>query len=196
MARRFSALVAAVAGAALLSGCISFGKEPPAQMLTLTSASQIAAGAARDGAISSALAVQEPNVSQLLNVNRIPVMTTDSSLAYLKDAYWVEKPANLFQGVLAETIRAGGKRLVVDGGDLAYAAPTQLTGELLQMGYDAPSGSAVVVYDAVLAEPNGDLRTQRFEHRVTGVRAEALDVGRALNEAANAVAADVAEWVG
>ena len=70
-----------------------------------------------------------------------------------------------------------------------------MTGELVEMGYDAPSGSAVVVFDAMLMEAGGALRTQRFEHRVGGVLPEARDVGRALNEAANAVAADVASWV-
>ena len=194
--RRLSAFMAAVAGAALLSGCISFGKDPPAQLLTLTAQSKVAAGAAQEGAINATLAVMEPTASQRLNVNRVPVSTTDSSLAYLKDAFWVEKPAKLFRSVLAETIRAGGKRFVVEGGDLAYAAPVQLTGDLVEMGYDASSGSAVVVYDAMLMNAQGLLRTQRFEHRVSGVRADALDVGRALNEAANAVAADVAEWVG
>ena len=196
MPRRLSALLAAVAGAALLSGCISFGEDPPERLLTLTPQARIEAGASREGAINASLAVIEPNTSQRLNVNRIPVSTTGSSLAYLQDAFWVEKPAKLFRSVLAETIRAGGKRFVVDGGDLAYAAPVQLTGELVEMGYDAPSSSAVVIYDAVLVNAAGDLRTQRFEHRVDGVRPEALDVGRALNEATNAVAAEVAAWVG
>ena len=194
--RRFSALLSAVAGAALLSGCISFGEDPPEQLLTLTPQSRIEAGADREGSIGAALAVMEPTTSQRLNVNRVPVSTTDSSLAYLQNAFWVEKPAKLFRSVLAETIRSGGKRFVVDGGDIIYAAPVQLTGELVEMGYDAPSSSAVVVFDAMLMDASGALRTQRFEHRVEGVRAEALDVGRALNEAANAVAADVAEWVG
>ena len=194
--RRLPAFVAAVAGAALLSGCISFGEDPPERLLTLTSSSQIEAGATSQGTVSSSLAVQVPRTAQRLNVNRVPVSTTDSSLAYLQDAFWVEKPANLFRRVLAETIRAGGKRFVVEGGDLEYAAPLQLTGELVEMGYDAPTGSAVVVYDAVLMGPDGALRTKRFENRVSGVLPEPLAVGNALNEAANAVAAEVALWVG
>jgi len=98
--------------------------------------------------------------------------------------------------VLSETIRAGGDRLVVGGGELEYAAQTQLGGELTAMEYD-PSRSAVVVrYDAVLRLSDGTVRTQRFEAEQTGVLPDALSVAPALNRAANDVAAQVAEWVG
>jgi cholesterol transport system auxiliary component len=124
------------------------------------------------------------------------VQVSDSDLAYLKDAIWVEKPARLFQRLLAETIRSGGTRLVVAEGDLGYTAATKLSGRLLDMGYDAASGSVVVRYDAVLATADGKVRSRRFENRVSGVEAKAEAVGPALNEAANAVAGDVAAWVG
>ncbi len=187
---------AALAALGLLSGCISLGAEPPEQLLTLTSAASVPAGAASEGEASAALAVQVPGVSQRLNVNRIPVVTSDSSLAYLADAYWVEKPAQLFRNVLAETIRAKGNRLVASGGELEYVAQTQLAGQLSAMDYDAVSGSVVVRYDAVLELPDGRVLTRRFEETVSGVPAEADAVGAALNDAANTVADQVAEWVG
>ena len=181
---------------AILPGCISFGAEPPPSLLTLTPAASIAAGAAGEGNLAAAMAVQVPSAPQRLSVTRVPVTTSDSSLAYLKDAVWVEKPADLFRNVLAETIRARGNRLVVDGGGLEYAAPTQLMGELVEMGYDAPTSSVLVRYDAVLALPGGVVRTRRFEHRISGVLAEPEAVGAALNTAANRVADEVAAWVG
>ncbi len=187
---------AALLAALLLSGCISFGAEPPPSLLTLTPAASIAVGSARDGNVADALAVQVPRTAQRLNVARVPVTTSDSSLAYLKDAVWVEKPADLFRDVLVETIRAGGSRLVVEGGGLEYAASTQLMGELVEMTYDAPSASVIVRYDAVLTLAGGAVRTQRFEHRISGVLPEAGAVGAALNTAANAVAGEVAAWVG
>lgn len=188
--------LAAALSMAALSGCISFGAEPPDQFLTLTPSAEMPAGAAAEGQASAALSVQVPTVTQRLNVTRVPVTTSDSSLAYLQDAFWVEKPAQLFRNVLAETIRAKGNRLVVGAGELEYVAQTQLTGQLVDMGYDATTGSVVVRYDAVLGGPDGILRTRRFEERIPGVPAEAVAVGSALNQAANSVADQVAEWVG
>jgi cholesterol transport system auxiliary component len=182
--------------AASLAGCVSFGEDPPEQLLTLTPAQSAPAGAAASGDPASALAVIEPGADQRLNVARVPVQVSGSSLAYLKDAVWVERPARLFRSLLAETIRARGSRLVVNEGDLSYAAATKLSGQLLDMGYDAASGSAVVRFDAVLQRPEGPVQTRRFESRVPGVAPDAASVGPALNQAANAVAAEVAEWVG
>lgn len=187
---------AALAALGMLSGCISFGAEPPEQLLTLTPAASIPAGAATEGQASAALAVQVPSVSQRLNVNRIPVITSDSSLAYLVDAFWVEKPAQLFRNVLAETIRAKGNRLVASSGELEYVADTQLSGQLSAMDYDAAGGSVVVRYDAVLRMSDGRILTRRFEETVSGVPPEATAVGAAMNDAANTVADQVAEWVG
>lgn len=190
-------VLAAMAALAALTGCVSIGgAEPPEQLLTLTPSASVPAGAGSDGEVSAALAVQVPGVSQRLNVNRVPVTTSDSSLAYLQDAVWVEKPANLFRNVLAETIRAKGNRLIVGGGELEFAARTQLSGQLVDFGYDATNSSVIVRYDAVLELPDATVRTQRFEHSISGILPEANSVGAALNEAANVVADEVAEWVG
>ncbi|RJY10243.1 ABC transporter [Aurantiacibacter aquimixticola] len=193
---RFAKPAITALGAFALTGCISLGPDTPERLLILTPSATIADGAASEGEASAALAVQVPSVAQRLNVNRVPVTTSDSTLAYLEDAYWVEKPADLFQGLLSETIRAKGNRLVVAGGEMEYVAQTQLSGELIAMDYDAVTGSAVVRYDAVLELPAGRILTRRFEERVPGVAPEAVAVGAALNEAANRVADQVAEWVG
>lgn len=179
-----------------LAGCVSFGAEPPDQLLTLTPVEAAPAGTAISGVPASVLAVIEPGADQRLNVNRVPVQVTGSSLAYLKDAVWVERPARLFRALLAETLRARGSGLVVEEGELGYGAATKLSGQLLDMGYDAASGSVVVRYDAVLQRPDSPIQTRRFESRVPGVAADAASVGPALNQAANDVAAQVAEWVG
>lgn len=179
-----------------LTGCISLGGETPEQLLTLTPAATAPAGTAATGQAATALAVLEPGAEQRLAVTRVPVQVSDSSLAYLKDAVWVDKPSRLFQRLLAETVRARGGRLVVNEGELGYNAATKLSGNLLDMGYDVGSGSVVVRYDAVLQTPDGQVRAQRFESRVPGVAADAVSVGPALNRAANQVAAEVAAWVG
>jgi cholesterol transport system auxiliary component len=178
-----------------LAGCVSLGGETPEQLLTLTPARTAPAGFATTGPANVALAVVEPNTSQRLNVTRVPVQMDDTNLAYLKDATWVEKPTRLFQNLVAETIRARGSRLVIREGDLGQAAITTLSGELLDMGYDVATASVVVRYDAVLQTPDRQVRTRRFESRVPSA-ADAVSVGPALNQAANQVAGEVADWVG
>lgn len=196
---RLTTLCVAFGALVSLSGCVSIGRggdEPPEQLFTLTASAMAPAGASAQGDLATALSVSEPGVPQYLDELRVPVQVNPSAVAYLQDAFWVEKPARLFQRVLTETIRAGGTRLVVGGGDLEYAAQTQLSGELAAMDYDAARRSVVVRYDAVLRLPDGSLRTRRFESEIIGVAPDALSVGPALNRAANDVAAQVAEWVG
>jgi cholesterol transport system auxiliary component len=179
-----------------LAGCISLAPKPPEQLITLTPARAASAGTDVAGSAASVLAVIEPEAEQRLDVTRVPVQISTSGVAYLKDAVWVEKPTRLFQQLLTETIRARGDRLVVGQGGLGYGAATKLSGRLLDLGYDASTGSAVVRYDAVLQTPDGNVRTRRFESRVPGIAPDVISVGPALNQAANQVAAEVAEWVG
>lgn len=191
-----SRAIAIVLGTALLSGCISLSQKPPSQLLTLTASDSAPAGVNLTGSKGDTLAVATPSTAERLDVTRVPVMTSDSSLAYLKGAVWVEKPAELFKRVLAETIRAKTNRMVVVGGELGYNASTQLAGELQAMDYDADTSSVVVRYDAVLTLPDGTVRSRRFQAMEKGVPAKAGPVGAALNRAANVVAQQVAKWVG
>jgi len=189
-----------LAGAALAfaSACVSIGGggEPPPSLFNLTSSASVSPGSAASGTAEQALSVIDPGAPAKLNVLRVPVQVSDSSVAYLQDAQWVERPARLFGRLLAETIQAGGNRLVIEGSDAENIAATRLSGQLLEMGYLATSQSVLVRYDAVLQMPDGEIRTRRFESSVSGVPADADFVGPALNEAANNVAAEVAEWVG
>lgn len=188
------AAVALAAGLAL-SGCLGGGKVP-AQLLNLTPASAPAAGSVASGNTESALAVIDIDAPRKLDVLRLPVVSGGASLAYLKDAQWVDKPARLFERLLSDTIRAKGKRLVVSNTDLEDTAATRLSGTLLAMDYDAASGGVVVRYDAVLTTPDRKILTKRFESTVAGVAAKPVPVAEAMNRAANDVAAQVAEWVG
>ncbi len=181
--------------AVMLSGCLSLGGKAPDQLLTLTPARMAPAGATTTGNAAAALAVLEPSVEQRLNVTRVPVQMTDSSVAYVQEAVWVDKPARLFQSLLVETIRTRGNRLVVREVDLGTRGATTLSGQLLDMGYDVATSSVVVRYDGVLQRPDGTIQTRRFESRAPAA-AEALAVAPALNQAANDVANQVADWVG
>lgn len=188
--------IAALAGLLALAGCISLGAKTPPQLLNLTPASSAAAGSSASGTSATALTVLDIQAPQSIDVTRVPVQVNGSSLAYLKDAQWVDKPSRLFGRLLADTIRAKGKRLVVSGSDLEFAAATKLSGSLSAMGYDASQGAVIVRFDAVLQNGQDRIQSKRFESVVPGVAAQAGPVGEALNRAANEVAAQVADWVG
>ena len=192
---RISAL-AALAPALLLGGCLSFGEDPPESLLTLTPTTTAAAGTTAQGSAASSLALVELGVPQALDVTRVPVQVSDTEIAYLKDAVWVERPSRLFRRLVAETIRANSGRLVIDGDDPGALAVDRVGGTLRSFGYDARNSSVVVVFDATRSGEGSSVTTKRFESRISGVPAEVGAVGPALNEAANNVAAQVAEWVG
>lgn len=177
-----------------LAGCVSLGPKVPDTLLSLRPTSAPAAGATSSGTFGTALAVIEPAAEARLAVNRVPVQIDDANVAYLKKTMWVERPSRLFQRLLAETIRAKGNRLVIEG-DPGSDGP-KLSGRLLDMGYDARTRSAIVRYDAIKETGGGRIETRRFESVVPVTDAEAKYVGPALNEAANTVAQAVAEWVG
>ena len=179
-----------------LSGCISLGGKPPESLLTLNPEARAPAGAgAAADAARPVVAVMAIDTPAKLDVLRVPVMVSATELAYLQEAFWVEKPARLFRRLVGETIRARGNALVVDGDDTVTLASITLRGTLIDMGYEAQGGAAVVRFDAVRTDAKGKITTRRFEARETGVPAEGRAVGAALNRAANRVAAEVADWV-
>lgn len=177
-----------------LGGCISLGGEPPESLLTLSpkASAPVGAGSAASDRVIAVLTIDTP---AKLDVLRVPVAVSGTELAYLQDAYWVEKPARLFRRLVGETIRARGNALVIDSENTATVANLTVKGTLAEMGYDVPTGSAVVRFDAVRIDGEGKITTRRFEARESGVAPEARAVGAALNAAANKVAGEVADWV-
>ncbi|MDC8754337.1 ABC-type transport auxiliary lipoprotein family protein [Erythrobacter sp. sf7] len=195
LARRIAAPALLALG---LSGCISLGGPPPESLLTLSPTERAPVGsgaaAAPDRKVIAVLALDAP---AKLDVLRVPVQVSDTELAYLQDAFWVEKPARLFRHLLGETLRAksGGAALVLDGDETVALATTTLRGTLIDMGYDASTSSVVVRYDAIRVDGEGNATTRRFEARESGIPPEARAVGAALNRVANQVAGEAAEWV-
>jgi cholesterol transport system auxiliary component len=180
----------------LLAGCISLGGKAPRLLIGLTAQESPAAGPLRGGPGAEALVVLDPEAGRKLDVLRVPVQVDDTRIAYLTDVTWVERPARLFRQLLAETIRARGKRLVIEGGDNGVASKATLGGRLVEMGYDARSQSVVMRFDALRGGGKEGFETRRFEAVVPGVLPKAESVAPALNRAANTVAKQVADWVG
>ncbi|WP_229736230.1 ABC-type transport auxiliary lipoprotein family protein [Novosphingobium endophyticum] len=178
-----------------LAGCISLGAKVPEQLLRLTPEAGAEVGSQATGQLSEAIVVLDPEADRSLDVLRVPVQVNDSSIAYLKDVSWVEKPARQFRGVLAEAIRTATGRLVVEGTEYEVTGKTLVGGRLQRMGYDAATGAVVVRFDAMRRERGGEIATRRFEAVVNNVKPEAAWVGPALNQAANDVARQVADWI-
>lgn len=193
----------AAIGAASLAACVNVGiggggADPATSLLTLKADQTAPAGTsarAVAGDELGAIAVLVPEVPAKLDVLRVPVAVSDTEIAYLQQATWVEKPARLFRRLLGETVRATSGTLVLDSDDTPLLANRIVRGTLREMGYDASDGAVVVQFDAVISVPDGDVISRRFEAREDGVAAEPGAVGDALNRAANTVAGEVAQWV-
>jgi cholesterol transport system auxiliary component len=180
----------------MLGACVSFGGKAPVSMLVLTSDNVVAAGAARTAAVADALVIQIPQVPRKLDNNRVPVQIDASSIAYLKDAFWADKPARLMQMLLVETVSAKSGNLVLNEVDAGGKATRYLSGSLLEFGIDATTNEAVVVYDMVKIIRGSATEKRRFEARRPVNAIAPAPAGAALNAAANDVASQIAEWAG
>lgn len=199
LATRLVKIGAAGGAALLLTGCVNLGGgKPPESLLTLNALTAPPAGS---GAVAGrettgrAILVQLPDTPAKLDVLRLPVTVSDTELAYLEEAFWVEKPARLFRRLVGETLRGRGQALVIDNDDTPVLADVVLRGTLLDMDYDPRTSSVVVRFDAVRTEAGGRATSRRFEARESGVPARSEVVGPAINRAANQVAKDVADWL-
>jgi cholesterol transport system auxiliary component len=179
-----------------LSACVSFGGKAPVSMLVLTADNVVAAGTARSATVAEALVIQIPQVPRKLDNNRVPVQIDASSIAYLKDAFWADKPARLMQMLLAETVSAKSGNLVLNEVDAGGKAVRILSGSLLEFGIDAATNEAVIVYDVVKIIRGSATQKRRFEARRPVTAIAPAPAGAALNAAANDVAGQIADWAG
>lgn len=195
--RRPAAIASLAAISLALTGCVSLGAgaEPPASLLTLSPTSVEAPE--REGQESVAIAVLTPETPAKLDIVRVPVNVSDTEVAYLQEAVWVEKPARLFRRLVGENLRqrVSAESIVLDTDDTPLLASLYVRGTLMELSYDAPSSSVVVRYQAIITSEEGGAFTRRFEAREENIPAEVEFVGPALNRVANEVAGDVADWV-
>jgi cholesterol transport system auxiliary component len=179
-----------------LGACVSFGGKAPASMLVLTADNFVVAGTARTAIAADALVVQIPQVPRKLDTNRVPVQIDASSIAYLKDAFWADKPARLMQMLVTETVSAKSGNLVLNEVDAGGKAVRYISGSLLEFGIDAETSEAVVVYDVVKIIRGSATEKRRFEARRPVTAIASAPAGAALNAAANDVAGQIADWAG
>lgn len=195
-ARKLQRILIPVALVASLGACVSFGNKAPPSMLVLTAANIVSGGTARSANASEVLVILAPEVPRKLDTNRVPVQVDNSSIAYIKDAFWADKPARLMQLLLTETVAAKSGRLVLNEVDAGGKAQHFISGSLLEFGVDAMTNEAVVIYDAVKIVRGQPTEKRRFEARKKLTEIQATTAGAALNAAANDVAVQIADWIG
>ncbi len=165
-----------------LAGCISFGAKPPPTLLTLTSVSSVPVGQNQDSATAKSITIQTPVVPQSLATARVPVQATPTSIAYVTDAQWAEPPARLFARLVSDTVSSRTGLVVLSTAQSIGDPGGLLGGELRSFGLDATTREAVV--------------KRRFEARVPVSAIDATSAAAGINQAANQVATEVADWIG
>jgi cholesterol transport system auxiliary component len=187
-----------VAAAALpLAGCISLSPKPPASLMALSATTPLPPGQTRVTDDKKAVAVQPLSAIPALANARVLVTNGPTAIAYLKGGVWASPPAALFRSLLAETITVKTGRVVPDGRQLAIQPSTRVLGQISAFGLDGPGFAAVVTFDASLVRDGADkLESRRFSARVPVSSEDPATVAVAINQAANQVAGEVADWVG
>ena len=190
------ALLAALA-ALPLSGCISFSPKPPPRLMSLTATTPLTAGPAITTADNRAVAVAPLSAIPQLATQRVLVTDGPTAIAYLKGGLWATQPALLFRSLLAETITVRTGRVVPDPRLLAIQPDTRLSGQLSAFGLDGPGLAVVVTFDGTIAHSGATtIQSRRFTARVPVASEQPDVVASALNQAANQVAGEVADWIG
>jgi len=192
------ALVLRVAVVTLpLSGCISFGAKPPPRLMALTATTPLAAGPAITTGDKQAVQIARLSAIPALGTQRVLVTDGPTAIAYLKGGLWSASPADLFRGLLAETITVKTGRVVTDPRLLQIQPSTKLAGQVSAFGLDGPGNVVTVIFDATLSHEGSDqIQSRRFSARVPGSSQQPEAVAPALNQAANQVAVEVADWIG
>ena len=180
-----------------LAGCISFSPKPPPRLMALSATTPLAAGAAITTDDKQAVAIARLSAIPALATQRVLVTDGATEVAYLKGGLWASQPADLFRGLLSETITTRTGRVVTDPRMLQIQPNTRLAGQVSAFGLDAPGMAVTVTFDATLAHTGSDqIQSRRFSARVPVTSDQPAAVAAALNQAANQVAGEVADWVG
>jgi len=180
-----------------LSGCISFGQKPPPRLMALTATTPLAAGPAITAGDKSAVSIARLSAIPALATQRVLVTDGPTEIAYLKGGLWASQPTDLFRGLLSETITVKTGRVVTEPRNLQIQPNTRLSGQLSAFGLDGPGSAVIVIFDATLAHEGSDqIQSRRFSARLPVASEQPEAVATALNQAANDVAGQVADWIG
>ena len=188
--------LAASLGGCSLGGLLGGGSKPPVTLVTLSPEAAEPASIARAAAAGQAVTIVTPSVQRELGTVRVPVQVTPSDVQYVANLQLADTPANLFAGLVAETVRRTTNRVVLDPVQTSLDPGLLVSGQLQRFGYDASTGQVIVTYDGSLSTAGGArVETRRFT-ATAPADGTGPSVGPALNRAANQVAQQVARWIG
>jgi cholesterol transport system auxiliary component len=177
-----------------LSACLG-GAKPPATLLTLTPQAA-AVPIARTATAGEAVTIETPLIGKEIRQVRVPALEGPGQVTYIEDLQYVDTPDKLFQQLLTETVKRTTRRVVLGTSQASLDPGLRVTGSLERFGYDVQSGQVVVTFDASLSTQGGArVETRRFE-ATAPADGTAATVGPAINQAANAVALQAAQWIG
>ena len=196
MKRNAPALFALLAAVAL-PGCISLTPKPPARLMVLSPTTPLPPGTIITTGDDKAVQVARLSAIPALATQRVLVTDGQSAIAYLKDGQWSAQPSDLFRNLLAETITVRTGRVVTEPRLLQIQPDTRLAGQISAFGLDGPGNAVTVTFDATLSHEGSDqIQSRRFSARVPVSSEQPEAVAAALNQAANQVAGEVADWIG
>lgn len=188
-------LLAGLAALLPLTACFGGGNVPDA-LLNLTPVERPATATPRAATDGRVFVVNEPITPQALSVRRVPVYVDPITIQYLQGATWVEEPSALLRRVLSDTIAARTGLVALDPALTTQVSGQVLSGQLSAFGLDPGRSEVVAIYEAALTRPGAGVTANRFEVRVPVTEPTAAAVGPALNQAANQLAVQVADWIG
>ena len=184
-------VVLAASGCALLGGA-----KAPKNLMTLNATAPTPGPIARSGNAAETVTVEDPIVAKEIRTTRVAAQTGSTVIAYIKDLTLIDTPDKLFKNLVAETILRTTNRVVLDPRQSSLDPGLLVSGRLTDFGYEGGQGTVLVRYDAALSIAGGTrVDTRRFEARAPA-DGTAATVGPALNQAANEVAVQVAQWIG
>ena len=186
--------LAAALGGCSLGGLLGGGGKAPVTLATLTPEAADPGPIARTASAGQAVTIEVPIVPQELRATRVPVQISPTDVQYVTNLTWVDTPDRLFQNLLEETVRRTTGRVVLDPNQSGLDPGIVVHGQLEQIGYNAQTGQAVVIFDGALTNATA-VQTRRFT-ATAPADGTGASVAQALNHAANQVALQVAQWVG
>jgi cholesterol transport system auxiliary component len=173
------------------------GNEKPPQALLTLNATATPRPYAGPGALGPTIAVDVPRVPMTLQTVRLPVTTSATDVSFLVGATWAEQPNRQFQQLLVDTLSADGQS-VINRRETVVQPARVISGTLRTFGLDVSNPGAAVVrvrYDAQLTANGAVVSLRRFDAVQPVTSQSPSAVAAALNLAANAVAAEVSDWV-
>lgn len=196
LTRIIAPVALACALSACLGGLLGGGAKGPTTLQTLTAEAADPGPIVRAGSPGQAVTIADPTVAKELRTVRVPVQITPTDIQYVTGLQWVDTPDRLFQSLLEETVRRTTNRVVLDPNQTSLDPGLMVTGQLQRFDYDASTGQVVVTYDASLSTAGGSRVEARRFTATAPADGSGASVGPALNHAANAVALEVAKWIG